>query len=356
MFRWRSPFRIGCDICFYGDPVKTVEYAVRAERDGFPVVSVPDHTFHRPGYGEPPPFDAFTVLAAIAVRTRHVTLMPVVSECLRRHPVMVAQAFSTMDHLSGGRVALGLGAGEAFNVDPIAEIDFSKPFTRLRESVELIKRLWTSDEPVTYKGETLELRDAPPIIKPLQRPHPPIYVGGMGRRVRRFVGEACDGWMPWLYTPETYRADLKEIEAGCRAAGRSLDDIDLGLNIRAVVLKDGDEARRVAEPGNRIALALRPRLLEALGYPELARMGEMIWSSTFTDDHMARIREVARRIPSEIVEKAAIVGTPDEAIEQIEEFKRAGVKLLALTLMTARFEETERLFRERILPYFAEES
>lgn len=329
---------------------------MRAEKDGFPVVSVPDHTFHRPGYGEPPPFDAFTVLAAIAVRTRHVTLMPVVSECLRRHPVMVAQAFSTMDHLSGGRVALGLGAGEAFNVDPIAEIDFSKPFTRLRESVELIKRLWTSDEPVTYKGETLELRDAPPIIKPLQRPHPPIYVGGMGRRVRRFVGEACDGWMPWLYTPETYRADLKEIEAGCRAAGRSLDDIDLGLNIRAVVLKDGDEARRVAEPGNRIALALRPRLLEALGYPELARMGEMIWSSTFTDDHMARIREVARLIPSEIVEKAAIVGTPDEAIEQIEEFKRAGVKLLALTLMTARFEETERLFRERILPYFAEES
>jgi len=353
---WRSPFRIGCDICFYGDPVKTVEYAVRAEKDGFPVVSVPDHTFHRPGYGEPPPFDAYAVLSAIAVRTQRVVLMPVVSECLRRHPVIVAQAFSTIDHLSGGRVALGLGAGEVFNVGPIAEIDFSKPFTRLRESVELIKRLWTSDESITYRGETIELRDAPPIIKPLQRPHPPIYVGGMGRRIRRFVGEACDGWMPWLYTPETYRADVKEIEAGCRAAGRSLDEIDLGLNIRAVVLEDGDEARRVAEPGNRIALALRPRLLRALGYPELAEMGEMIWASTFKEDHVERIRRVAERIPAEVVERAAIVGTPDEAIEQIEEFRRAGVRLLALTLMTSRFEETERLFKRYILPYFAEES
>jgi alkanesulfonate monooxygenase SsuD/methylene tetrahydromethanopterin reductase-like flavin-dependent oxidoreductase (luciferase family) len=354
--KWKSPFRIGCDICLYGDPVKTVEYALRAERDGFPVVSVPDHTFHRPGYGEPPPFDAFVELTAIAVKTRRVTIMPVVSECLRRHPVMVAQAFSTLDHLSGGRVALGLGAGEAFNVDPIAEIDFSRPFTRLKESVELIRKLWTSEEPITYVGETVEVRDAPPIIRPLQRPHPPIYVGGMGRRIRRFVGEACDGWMPWLYTPETYKEDLKEIEVGCREMGRSLNEIDLGLNIRAVVLEDGEEARRVAEPGNRIALALRPRLLEKLGYPELARMGEMVWSSTFTDEHISRIKRVAEMIPSEIVEKAAIVGTPDEAIEQIEEFREAGVRLLALTLMTARFEETERLFRERILPYFAEES
>lgn len=353
---WRSPFRIGCDICLYGNPVKTVEYAVRAERDGFPVVSVPDHTFHRSGYGEPPPFDAYAVLSAIAVRTRRVTLMPVVSECLRRHPLMVAQAFSTLDHLSEGRVALGLGAGEAFNVDPIVDVDFSKPFTRLKESVELIKRLWTSDRPTTYMGETLSLRDAPPIIKPLQRPHPPIYVGGMGRRIRRFVGEACDGWMPWLYTPETYREDLREIEAGCKEAGRSLEEIDLGLNIRAVVLEDGEEARRVAEPGNRFALALRPRLLKALGYHELARMGEMIWSSTFTDEHVSRIRRAAEMIPREIVEEASIVGTPDEAIGQIEEFKRMGVRLLALTLMTARFEETMRLFRERILPYFAEES
>jgi len=354
--RGQSPFRIGCDVCFYNDVGKTIEYAVRAERDGFPMVSVPDHTFHRHGYGEAAPWEAYTVLGAIAARTSRVTIMPVVTECVRRHPVMVAQAFSTLDHISQGRMALGLGAGEVFNVEPLTDVDFSKPFTRLRESVELIKELWTSEKPVTFSGETVGVEDAAPIFKPLQKPHPPIYIGGMGRRTRRFIGRICDGWMPWIYAPDAYRDDLREIERGCRDAGRGMDEIDPGLNIRAVVLKDGDEARRVAEPGNRTALALRARLLKSLGQPELAREAQMIWSSSFSEEHVRRTREVSKRIPEELVEKVSIAGTPDEAIGQIEEFKEAGVRLLALTLMTSRFEETEEAFRDVILPYFSEES
>jgi alkanesulfonate monooxygenase SsuD/methylene tetrahydromethanopterin reductase-like flavin-dependent oxidoreductase (luciferase family) len=351
--------RFGCDITTYGDVDKTIKYAILAEKCGFHAVTLPDHIFNplTRGIFQEPPWEVFALLAAIGARTHRVMLMPAVVDPVRRHPAVIAHTIATLDHITKGRVALGMGCGEAFNVMPLKDIAWDRPFTRLKEAITLIKKLWgsTFENPVTFFGEYFKVEKAFLSFKPLQKPHPPIYIGGFGPRIRRLVGQLADGWLPWIYSPETYRKDLKEIEDAAKQAGRSMDEIDTGVQIHTVVLKDGDEARRIVTPRNLAALALRSSLLRDMGYPELAEKALSVWKLSFSEEELKRQSELINSIPPEVNEKTVIAGTPDEAIGQIEKFIQAGVKFLDVMPIIEKFEETVQAYKEKIIPYFIEQ-
>jgi len=350
--------KFGCDLTTYGEVDKTIRYAIMAERCGFDAVTLPDHLFNplTKRIFQKPPWEVFAMLATIGARTHRVMLAPAVVDPARRHPTLVAHAIATLDHITKGRIALGMGCGEAFNIAPLKDVTWDKPFTRMKEAIILIKRLWDStfENPVSFAGEYFKVREAFLSFKPLQKPHPPIYVGGFGPKIRRLVGQLADGWIPWIYSPETYRKDLKEIEKSARQAGRSMDEIDTGVQVHVVVLKDGDKAREIATPRSRAALALRSRLLKDLGYPKLAKKALSVWKISFSEEEINRLSEVADEIPQEAVEKTFIAGTSDEVVGQIEEFIRAGVKFLDVMPILEKFEETMKAFKEKIVPYFAE--
>jgi alkanesulfonate monooxygenase SsuD/methylene tetrahydromethanopterin reductase-like flavin-dependent oxidoreductase (luciferase family) len=349
--------KFGCDLTTYGDVGKTIKYAILAEKCGFHAVTLPDHLFNplsRRIFQEPP-WEVFTMLATIGARTHRVMLAPAVVDPARRHPALIAHTVATLDHITKGRIALGMGCGEAFNIAPLKDVTWDKPFARMKEAIIIIKRLWDStfEKPVSFAGEYFKVREAFLSFKPLQKPHPPIYVGGFGPNVRRFVGQLADGWIPWIYSPETYRKDLEEVERGAREAGRSMDEIDTGVQVHVVVLKNGDEARKIATPRSRAALALRSRLLKDLGYPKLAEKALSVWKLSFSEEEIDRQSEVAQEIPYEAVEKTFIAGTPDEVTGQIEKFIQAGVKFLDVMPIIEKFEETVKAFKQKIIPYFA---
>jgi len=351
--------KFGCDLTTYGDVDKTIKYTILAEKCGFHAVTLPDHLFNpltRRIFQEPP-WEVFTMLAAMGAHTRRVMLAPAVVDPVRRHPTLIAHAIATLDHITKGRIALGMGCGEAFNIMPLKDITWDKPLTRLREAIMLIKGLWAStfENPVSFNGEYFKVREAFLSFKPLQKPHPSIYVGGFGPKIRRLVGQLADGWIPWIYSPETYRKDLEEIERGAREAGRSIDEIDTGVQVHVVVLKDGDEARKMATPRSRAALALRSRLLKDLGYPKLSGRALEVWKLSFNEKEIDRQSEVADEIPQEVVEKTFIAGTPDEVIGQIEKFIQVGVKFLDVMPIIEKFDDTVKMFKEKIIPYFAEQ-
>lgn len=189
----------GCQVVRYGDVPGTIADAVRAERAGFDIITVPDHLFHPTGSDRflvDPPWEAFTVLGRIAGETDTARLMPAVTDSVRRHPTELAHAIATLDRMSDGRAGFGIGAGEAFNFAPIGDIDWSDPFGRFTEAVKVVDGLWSStpEDPLWFDGEFYQLEAAHMGFKPAQRPRPPIWVGG----VRTVDARICGGNRGWL--------------------------------------------------------------------------------------------------------------------------------------------------------------
>lgn len=346
----------GCQVVTYGNVPGTIEQAQRVDAAGFDVLTLPDHLFHPTASDEflvDPPWEAFTMLGAIAQHTDHATLLPGVTDSVRRHPTELAHATATLDRMTDGRTALGIGAGEAFNFTPIEDVDWDDPFTQFVESVNVIDGLWgsTPEDPLSFDGEFFQLEDAHMGLKPVQEPRPPIWVGGYGPSMRGFAGAVADGWFPWIHSPDQYAADLERVLSSAADRGRDPDDIDRAVMVPTTVLEDGDEARTVAIERNRTTLALRPPLLSEMGYEEIAEETPIMRDMSFTDEQERKLLSAAERIPDEAVDEVTVSGDPERAIERVEAFADAGVDNLIL-IPVGDFDETIRHYEETIIPYF----
>ncbi|MHA1210251.1 MAG: LLM class flavin-dependent oxidoreductase [Candidatus Freyarchaeota archaeon] len=188
-----------------------LETGVYSEKKGLDSVWAADHTVGI-GIKRWDFFEAWSVLSALAVKTRRVLLGTCVSDPHRRHPAVLAQTLMTLDHLSKGRAILGLGAGEAMNLVPY-HIEWDRPVTRLREASEVIIKLLT-EEFSDYDGEFFKLEKAFIRPKGVQEPHPPIYFGANSLRTMRLTAEMGDGWLPigTFMKPEDYKAKFEQIK------------------------------------------------------------------------------------------------------------------------------------------------
>ncbi|MFY9913321.1 MAG: LLM class flavin-dependent oxidoreductase [Nocardioidaceae bacterium] len=213
----------------WGRPDQIAELAVRAERAGWDGVFCEDY-LRFPGDGDPvDTYDVWITLALIAAATSRVTLGPMVAALPRRRPWTVASQAVTVDHLSGGRLVLGVGIGdtEPTNFSTFGETgDLRRRAAMLDESLDVITRLW-SGAPVTFAGEHYELTDALLAPRPVQSLRIPIWVGGTlsrprpRRRALKWDG-AClyripqqDGWQD--VTPDdvrSLRADVADRPGG----------------------------------------------------------------------------------------------------------------------------------------------
>lgn len=353
-----SDLTFGCQVVAYGDVPKTIEQAKRVESAGFDLVTLPDHLFHPTGSEEflvEPPWEAFTVLGAIAQHTERATLMPGVTDSVRRHPTELAHSIATLDRMTDGRAGLGIGAGEAFNFVPIKDIDWDDPFTRFVEAVKIVDGLWksTPDDLFSFDGDLFQLEDAHMGLKPVQEPRPPLWVGGYGPSMRGFAGAVADGWFPWIHAPDQYAADLERVLSVAGDRGRDPDAIDRAVMVPTTVSEDGDEARAVGIERNRTSLALRPPLLADMGYEDIADDTPIMWEMAFDEVQERKLLAAAERIPDEAVDEVTISGDPERAIERIEAFVDAGVDNLVL-IPVGDFEETIRHYEETIIPYFQE--
>ncbi len=216
-------------------PRDLVEFAVAAEGHGFESVTVSDHFQPWRHEGGHAPF-SLAWMAAVGERTSSIVIgTSVMTPTFRYNPAVVAQAFATMGMLYPGRVFLGVGTGEALN-----EIatgwrgewpEFKERFARLRESVELMRALWSGDR-VSFDGEYYRTVDASIYDRP--EGGIPIYIAAGGPLVARYAGRAGDGFICTsgkgmaLYTEQLVPA----VEEGVAKAGRSSDDVDRMIEIK----------------------------------------------------------------------------------------------------------------------------
>jgi len=180
--------------------------------------------------------EAWTLLAALAARTRRLRLGVMVTSNRLRSATLLAKMAATVDIISGGRLDFGIGVGgsrvavenpavrefEAYGVQLVSP---SVAVRDLAESVSIVRRMWTEVEPFDFAGEPIQLKGAVCEPKPLQKPHPPILIGGSGDRVLRIIAEHADIWnYPGPPSPE-FGQKNELLNEHCAAIGRDPNEI-----------------------------------------------------------------------------------------------------------------------------------
>ena len=275
-----------------------VALAETCERSGIEALFRSDHYLSESFPHERSAHDAWTTLAGLAARTTTLRFGSLVSPITFRHPSLLANAVATVDHISGGRVELGIGAGWmelehrafGFPFPPLRE-----RLERLAEQIEIVHRLWT-EEHVTFSGKHYALEDCPALPKPVQSPRPPLLVGGRAHPgTANPAARFADEYNVIGSSLDEYRATRRALDAACERAGR--DPKTLRMSVMTGFLLGADEAALL----------------------ENARASLERWGSQLSaEDALARYR--AR----------GTAGTPEELVDGLRRLEEVGVERIML--------------------------
>lgn len=144
-------------------------------------------------------YEGVTAAAVLLGATRRIGVLTYVAVLPYHHPVVYAKAISTLDFLSGGRIAMGLASGHLKREFEALGVPYEERGRRSDEYLCAMRELWTTERP-SFRGEFVEFENVVFEPKPVQKPHPPIFVGGDARPVQRRAARFGDGWLPWLTT------------------------------------------------------------------------------------------------------------------------------------------------------------
>lgn len=324
-------------------PARLVEIACLAESCGYDHLWLADERFFREVYA------SLTLCAAGTTRLR---LGPCVTDPYSRHPALTAMAIATLDELSDGRAALGLGAG----ISGFAELGVrrDKPARAIREAATLVRRL-LAGETVDLRGEVVRFHGGRLDVAPA-RPGVPIYVASNGPLGQRAAGAVADGAiMEGCANPEEARALAAAVRAGAVAAGRDPDAVELVARLNTCIADDGPAARDV----------LRPRVARTLGAGRLPFATLESQGLALPADARARVagvpygagfepyRPIVPLITDRHVDALALAGTVEEVTGHVVALGRAGIGQVAIHPFAppgGTVDTTIRRFGEEVLP------
>ena len=274
--------------------------------------------------------DGMAVAAAAAVLTENVPLVTSVVDTVRRHPASLAQTALTIDHLAKGRFILGLGSGEAENIEPYG-FDFDRPVSRFEEALHVIRLLWDSDGPVSFDGQFYRLQHARLDTEPYDGRFPPIWIGASGPRSLDIAGRYADGWWPaGAWTPEDYAQKLARVRGSAERAGRDPMAITPCFIQVCVMGRDDTALAEILEAPlvKSFLLQVSAELLSSFGFDH--PMGED-WRGFHDIDPAVltrdRIIDFLDRVEPEMILAVVPHGTPEQVAHTVKEYVDAGLRV-----------------------------
>ncbi len=303
------PIRFGAFLMPH-PPEEQFAIARRVDALGFDSIWTGDHvSFHHPLY------ESLTLLASYIGITSRVKLGVGVYLLALRHPTVAAKITSSLDALSGGRLIFGVGVGgENRKEFEACGIPHTERGARVTEGIDVVRTLWR-DSPASFKGRFTQFEGVSIDPKPVQRPAPPIWVGGRSDAALARAGRQGDGWISYVVQPERYKQSLAKIEAAASAAGRSLEGFAKGHLTFITLGKDYESAERV-------------------------------WVERLSQRYAQDFGPLAK--------KYGIIGTPGQCAEQLERFIEAGCTYFVLDAICDAADEAGQIetFAAEILPKF----
>jgi probable F420-dependent oxidoreductase len=236
-----------------------LDATLEAEKLGYESVWLPEHLVfptemggspfpgddHPPVPPSTPVFDAFAYLSYLAGRTSEIRLGTNIYLLGLRHPFVAARAVQTFDIVSGGRAEIGIGAGWLREEWTAAGLDPRTRGRRLDEALAICKRLWT-EEVVTHDGDFYAFDSVMFEPKPVQRPYPPIHVGGESEAALQRAARSCNGWLGLHHTLESVAQPIRRLRELLSEFGRSEERFEI---IVGATLEDRDDVNRWEDAG-----------------------------------------------------------------------------------------------------------
>ncbi|MDD4569730.1 MAG: LLM class flavin-dependent oxidoreductase [Tepidanaerobacteraceae bacterium] len=306
-----------------------IRMAKAAEKLGFDSVWGNDHVatqhYVREEFGSSPNYYApLLVLTAIAENTTNLKLATALLVVPFRHPVNIAKELATLDHISNGRLMVGVGIGayrEEFECMMGEKARSIKRGELLDESLTIVKKIFEEDK-VTYKGNYFDVKSLESYPKPLQKPFP-FYIGGNSPKGHKRVAKFGTGWLPAVLTPDEVKTGVSNIQKYCEEIGRNVADIDIAPQLSISIGKTHEEAEA--------------KFKVSQVYKHL----ESLKQSTLKDQDTGEYGE------------RNLIGTPDEIGERIKEYAEAGVTtfsaLLFATNTVDEMIESMQFFSEEVI-------
>ncbi|MEU3767297.1 LLM class F420-dependent oxidoreductase [Amycolatopsis keratiniphila] len=314
-----------------GPPEGALDAILRAEELGF------DSVWTAEGYGS----DAFTPLAWWGASTSRIKLGTNIVQMSARTPTATAMHALTLDHLSGGRFVLGLGASGPQVVEGWYGQPYPKPLARTREYVDIVRKVVAREAPVTHDGQhfQLPLQGGTGLGKPLKSTvHPfrkeiPIFLAAEGPKNVALSAEICDGWLPLFFSPKSdafYRTALQEgfSRPGAR---QGFDDFEVAASVPVLVHDDVEEAASWIKPS--LALYIGGMGAKSVNFHHdvFARMGYEDVADKVQELYLAgRKDEATSAIPTSLVEDTSLIGPAEKIRDELAAWEETVVTTLLL--------------------------
>jgi F420-dependent oxidoreductase-like protein len=299
--------------------------AVEAERAGFDSVWVSET------WGS----DATVLLAWIAARTERIGIGSGILQMPGRTPAATGMAAITLDHLSGGRLRLGLGVSGPLVAEGWHGVPFDHPLERTREYVEIVRRVLRRDEPVTSPGPNYPLplpggrgRSLKTNVRPL-RAEVPIYLAAMGPRNVALSAEIADGWIPFLFSPERADVFAPALAEGSTRRDPAIAPLDVAPMVPVAIGPDVAECRDRLRPLLAFyvgAMGSREEnfyvdLVTAYGFGDVAERVQDAFLG-------GRRTEATGLVPDGMIDELCLVGPADRVRDRLGAWEEAGVTTL----------------------------
>src|ERR687891_876331 len=288
---------------------------IRAENTSFDSFWVMDHFHQIPFVGKPeePMLEGWTTISVLAGITTKIKLGTLVTGVIYRHPSVLAKIAATLDVLSKGILFMGIGAsyfeGESLAYGITSSGAFpsnQERLLRLEETIQIIRKMWTEEPTTSFEGKYYQIQNAYCNPKPIQKPSPPILVGGSGeRRTLKIVAKYADA-CNIFGSAETLKRKLNILKEHCKSVGRDYDSI-LKTTLGAIIIDDDKEIAK------------------------------------------KRVRQAFMGMPEAQLREFAIFGTPEEVLNEIREFEDAGIQYLIVDLEPQREIEALEIFADEVI-------
>jgi F420-dependent oxidoreductase-like protein len=336
--------RLGLQLGYWGaqPPSGVAELVAAAEESGF------DSLFTAEAWGS----DAFTPLAWWGRETSRLRLGTSIVQVSGRTPASIAMHALTLDHLSGGRMVLGMGVSGPQVVEGWYGQPFEKPLARTREVVDIIRQVLAREAPVTSPGPHHPLpytgpgatglgKALKPIVHPL-RADLPIWLGAEGPRNVAQTAEIADGWIPLFYTPGSAGMYQSWLDEGFARPGarRSRADFEIAATCHLQVTGEDPAEKQAALDAMKPQVALymggmgardanfHKQVFERMGHRAVADEVQRLFLAGRRDD-------AAALVPDALVDDLHVIGPPGEVREKVAQWEETGVTTLLLSCRTA---------------------
>ncbi|MFW9999535.1 MAG: LLM class flavin-dependent oxidoreductase [Candidatus Hodarchaeota archaeon] len=343
---------------------------ISANKENWDSLWLPDHLSGMPGGAIDDFLALWPLYGVFSEIAKEKWFGSAVTDPHRMHPAVLGQIATTINHISGGKFILGMGAGEGMNLKAY-NIPYASALTKMRESIELMKLFWKKGKRVNFKGKFFQTKKAVLLPKPISEI--PVWIAANGPKTIQMTAEIADGWMPLGVSTDFYKSNVEKIKGIIQKdSSRDLSKFTFAC-FQRIFINDDEEKISEQIKTNKFGIALQPSFVRDMGYwkdefDEIFceatgyKCDEISYLKLDRDDvgkfDVNKLSVIVDSIPDEVIRDNLMIGTKEEVIKKIQKYMKLGAEYFLFELINGvssrnapfTYWDVTKMISEEIIP------